>query len=194
MIAIDMRRMLRWGMIAGGVTTFTAAVGMLEAFEDRLLIYPVLSLGYLLLLWFVPVAGYQSTNVAVLEGMEAPRKGLHNVMAGAVSGLVGGVVLALFAIVINAFDLRDVFVPFSPKLVSLLTYGLGVPEGLPYTVLAPAALGLVGWPDAPAARLGTSAGDSGGGVGGGSSPSGAGVLPDPSSDPVGGGRGPRVHP
>ncbi len=144
MIAIDMRRMLRWGMIAGGVMTFTAAVGMLEAFEDRLLIYPVLSLGYLLLLWFVPVAGYQSTNVAVLEGMEAPRKGLHNVMAGAVSGLVGGVVLALFAIVINAFDLRDVFVPFSPKLVGLLTYGLGVPEGLPYTVLAPAALGLVG--------------------------------------------------
>ena len=144
MIAIDMRRMLRWGMVAGGVMTFTAAVGMLETFEDRLLIYPVLSLGYLLLLWFVPVAGYQSTNVAVLEGMEAPPKGLHNVMAGAVSGLVGGVVPALFAIVINAFDLRDVFVPFSPKLVGLLTYGLGVPEGLPYTVLAPAALGLVG--------------------------------------------------
>ena len=144
MITIDMRRMLRWGMIAGGVMTFTAAVGMLEAFEDRLLIYPVLSLGYLLLLWFVPVAGYQSTSVAVLEGMEAPPKGLHNAMAGAVTGLVGGVVLALFAIVINAFDLRDVFVPFSPKLVGLLTYGLGVPEGLPYTVLVPAALGLLG--------------------------------------------------
>ena len=36
------------------------------------------------------------------------------------------------------------FVPFSPKLVGLLTYGLGGPEGLPYTVLVPAALGLLG--------------------------------------------------
>ena len=144
MTTIDLRRVLRWGLIAGGVMTFTAAVGMLEAFEDRLLIYPVLSLGYLLALWFVPVAGYQATNAAVLEGMEAPPKGLHNVIAGAVTGLAGGVVLALFAVVINAFDLRDVFVPFSVKLVGLLTYGLGVPDGLPYTVLAPAALGLGG--------------------------------------------------
>lgn len=144
MIAIDMRRTLRWGLIVGGVMTFTAAVGMLEAFEGRLLVYPVLSLGYLLLLWFVPVAGYQATNVAVLDGMEAPPKGPHNVIAGAVTGLVGGVVLAVFTMIINAFDLRDVFVPFSLKLVGLLTHGLGVAEGLPYTVLAPAALGLMG--------------------------------------------------
>ncbi len=144
MTGIDVRRMFRWGLIAGGVMTFTSAVGMLEAFEDRLLIYPVLSLGYLLLLWFVPLAGYQSTNVAVLEGLEAPPKGLHNVVAGALSGLLGGLVLAVFAVIIDTFDLRDVFVPFSVKLAGLLTYGTGVPDGLPYTVLVPAALGLVG--------------------------------------------------
>ena len=141
---IDIRRMLRWGLMAGIVMLFTAAVGMLEAFEDRLLIYPVLSLGYLMLLWFVPVGGYQATNTPVLEGMEEPPKGPHNVVAGAVSGVLGGAVLAAFTVLIDSFDLRDVFVPFSVKLVELLTYGRGVPGGLLITVLLPTVLGLVG--------------------------------------------------
>lgn len=144
MTALDLRRMLRWGLVAGVVMTFTAAVGMLEAFEDRLLIHPVLSLGYLMLLWFVPIAGYQATNAPVLEGMKEAPTGLHNVFAGAVSGLLGGVILAVFALLVDSFDLRDVFVPFSIKLVELLTYGEGVPGGLPITVLVPAALGLLG--------------------------------------------------
>ena len=144
MTSIDLRRMLRWGLTAGTVAVFTAAVGMVEAFEDRLLIHPVLSLGYLMLLWFIPIAGYQATNQPVLEGVETPPKGLHNVAAGAVTGGIGGAMLAAFTILINTFDLRDVFVPFSIKLVELLTHGRGVPGGILITVLIPAALGLVG--------------------------------------------------
>ena len=144
MSSIDLRRMLRWGLTSGTVLVFTAAVGMLEAFEDRLLIYPVLSLGYLMLLWFAPVAGYQATNAPVLEGMEAPPKGPHNVVAGVVTGVIGGAILAAFTILVDTFDLRDVFVPFSIKLVELLTHGRGVPGGLLVTVMIPAALGLAG--------------------------------------------------
>ena len=144
MKSLDLRRMLRWGLLAGIVITFTAAVGMLEAFEDRLLIYPVLSLGYLMLLWFVPIAGYQATNAPVLEGMEESPKGVHNVVAGGVSGLMGGAILAAFTVLVDTFDLRDVFVPFSIKLVELLTHGQGVPGGLWLAVLIPAVLGLVG--------------------------------------------------
>ena len=144
MTSIDLRRILRWGSTAGTVAVFAAAVGMVEAFENRLLIYPVLSLGYLMLLWFMPIAGYQATNAAVLEGMETPPKGLHNVAAGAVTGVIGGTILAAFTILIDTFDLRDVFVPFSIKLVELLTHGRGVPGGLLITVLIPVALGSVG--------------------------------------------------
>ena len=144
MTEIDVRRTLRWGLMAGTVMLFTAAVGMLEAFEGRVLVYPVLSLGYLMLLWFAPVAGYQATNAPVLEGMEKPVGGLHNVVAGAGTGVIGGVMLAAFTVLVDAFDLRDVFVPFSTKLVDLLTYGRGVPGGLLITVLVPVALGSVG--------------------------------------------------
>ncbi len=140
----DPRRVVRWGLIAGVMMIFTAAVGMLESFEDRLLLHPFLSLGYLVLLWFVPIAGYQSTKVVTLEGMERVPAGPHNVVGGAISGLVGGVLLAVFTVLVDSFDLRDVFVRFSPKLVELLTGGWGVPSGLPATVILPTILGLAG--------------------------------------------------
>ncbi len=140
----DTRRLLRWGLVAGVVMTFTAAVGMLEAFDDRLLIRPILSLGYLILLWFAPVAGFQATNTPVLEGLTRPPSGTRNVAAGAICGLLGGTVLAAFTVLVDTFDLRGVFLPFSTRLVELLTYGLGVPAGLLFTALVPAGLGLVG--------------------------------------------------
>ena len=139
-----LRRMLRWGWAAGGVPVFTAAVGMLEAFDDRLLVFPVFSLGYLMLLWFLPVAGYQASNEPVLEGAAPPPKGFRNAAAGAAAGAVGGAALAGFTALVSAFDLRDVFVSFSPRMVELLTWGMGVPSGLVFTALAPAALGLAG--------------------------------------------------
>ena len=123
---------------------FTCAVGLFEAFEDRLLVYPFLSLGHVLLLWFLPLAGYQATNEPVLEGMEAPSKGLHNVMAGLVAGLAGGVLTGVFTVVVDAFDVRDVFVRLSVRLVDLLTHGWGVPGGLVLIVGVPALLGMAG--------------------------------------------------
>ena len=123
---------------------FVAAVGMLEAFEDRLLEYPVLSLGHLMLLWFVPVAGYQATKTPALDGVERSPGNHRNVLAGVACGLVGGAILAAFTLVVDSFDLRGVFVAFSAKLVQLLTHGRGVLTGLVVTVLAPTVLGLVG--------------------------------------------------
>ncbi len=140
----DIRRVLRWGSAAGIVMVFVAAVGMLEAFEDRLLVYAVLSLGHLMLLWFVPVAEYQVTKTPALDGVERSPGNHRNVLAGVACGLVGGAILAAFTLVVDSFDLRGVFVAFSAKLVQLLTHGRGVPTGLVVTVLAPTVLGLVG--------------------------------------------------
>ena len=144
MTGFDLRRSLRWGLIAGAVMVFTCAVGLFEAFEDRLLVYPFLSLGHVLLLWFLPLAGYQATNEPVLEGMEAPSKGLRNVAAGLVAGLAGGILMGVFTAVVDAFDVRDVFVRLSVRLVDLLTHGWGVPGGLVVIVAVPALLGMAG--------------------------------------------------
>ena len=140
----DVRRTFGWGLKAGTVMTFTAAVGMLEAFEDRLLVYPILSLGYLMLLWIVPVAGYRATLAPVREGVDDVPKGRRNLIGGVAVGLMGGVILAVFAMIVDSFDLREVFVAFSPRLVELLTAGGGVPRGLVATVVLPALLGFAG--------------------------------------------------
>ena len=144
MTGVDLRRTLRWGSIAGAVMVFTCAVGLFEAFEDRLLVYPFLSLGHVLLLWFLPLAGYQATNEPVLEGMEAPSKGLRNVAAGLVAGLAGGILMGVFTVIIDAVDVRDVFIRLSARLVDLLTHGWGVPGGLVLIVGVPALLGMAG--------------------------------------------------
>ena len=138
------RAVLRWGSAAGFVMVFVAAVGMFEAFEGRLLVYPGPSLGYLMLLWIVPVAGYRVTSKLHVHGVERPVKRRRNVIAGGASGLLGGGILAAFTTLIDAFEVRDVFVALSPKLVQLLTHGQGVPIGLLITILVPTALGLVG--------------------------------------------------
>ena len=139
------RGALRWGLTCGVVMVFAAAVGMVQVFDEaRVVIHPVLSLGYLSLFWFVPLAGYLATKVKVLEGMTAPATGLRNPLLGALSGLVGWGMLAVFTLLINAFNLRDIFVKLSPKLVILLTFGRGLGAGLALMALAVVLLGAAG--------------------------------------------------
>ena len=139
------RQTVRWGLIGGLLMVFAAAVGMVQLFDEaRIVIHPVLSLGYLSLFWFVPLAGYLATKVKVLEGMDAPPVGLRNVAAGALAGLVGWILPAVFTLLINAFNLRDVFVKLSPKLVLLLTFGRGLGTGLVLLGAATVLLGAAG--------------------------------------------------
>ena len=143
--AVGLRGTLRWGLTCGVVMAFAAAVGMVQVFDEaRLVIHPVLSMGYLSLFWFVPIAGYLATKVKVLEGMAAPETGPRNVALGALSGLIGWGMLAAFTLFINAFNLRDIFVKLSPKLVILLTFGRGLLVGLALMALAAVLLGAAG--------------------------------------------------
>ena len=88
---VDLTKSARLGAIAGVTGIFVASIGMVEVFDTRSVIDPILSLGYLSLAWIPILFGYRVTVQPVLEGMEAPRKGPHNLIGGAVAGVVGGV-------------------------------------------------------------------------------------------------------
>ncbi|MCP3977254.1 MAG: branched-chain amino acid ABC transporter permease [bacterium] len=118
---LDYRKILRAGLIVGLVMSFTSAIGMVEQFDQRQVVHGVLSLGFLALLWYVPVAGYKVGDEPVLEGMEAYAKTTNHAVAGLLVGLVGGLVLFLLVLITNAMDLRDVFTRLGPQLVGLLT-------------------------------------------------------------------------
>ena len=116
---LDPRAVVRSGLVAGTIAVFIAALGMVEVFDDRKVIDPVLSLGYLALAWIPVLFGYRITKTVVLEGVEAPPTGMRNVVAGAAVGLVGGLFLALFTVLFDTFDVREIFLNVNEQLVDL---------------------------------------------------------------------------
>ncbi|MGH2747036.1 MAG: branched-chain amino acid ABC transporter permease [Actinomycetota bacterium] len=141
---VDLRRAARMGLIAGLALVFVAAVGMVMAFQTREVIVG-LSFANLLLLTIPFVFGYiGGTPPEQREGFEASRPGSRNVVAGAIAGAIAGVIFGLFVAFINAFDIRDIFLHFSPELVDTLTLSGGLGASFGFYLLGGAVLGSIG--------------------------------------------------
>ena len=142
---IDVRRMLRYGGLAGLTLVFVAANGMLETFNSRLLIRPILSLGYLLVLAIPFVMGYIGGRRVEVEGIEIEPRTAADVVMAIVSGLVAGLIAALFAALVDAFPgLRGTFPRLSPMMVQLLTFDFGVGAGFLVLPAIGAVVGAIG--------------------------------------------------
>lgn len=135
---------LRKGAIAGVVMVFIAAIGMVETFDVRKVVSPILSLGYLAFLWAPFAFGYLVTKEKVLEGMAAPDRGAHNVLTGLLTGLTAGAFLAAFVVLVDAVTVRDIFINVTPRMVELLTFGQPLGLGILLLIAVSAALGAVG--------------------------------------------------
>ena len=86
-MALDWRRTLLWGGICALSLVSVSLIGLPVGMNKRILIEPVLSLGYLFLLWIPLVFGYVATTVVVLEGVEARKSGTADLLAGLTAGL-----------------------------------------------------------------------------------------------------------
>lgn len=124
---IDWRRVLRVGVLAGVAMAYVGAIGMLDTFNGRLIVDPILSLGYLVLFAAPFVAGTRFTRRAQHTGVEVEPPGMGDVIHAALAGLVAGLVVIVFASLVDAVpDLRSTFPNMSPAMVELLTLGLGL--------------------------------------------------------------------
>jgi branched-chain amino acid transport system permease protein len=151
----DRRKATKWGVYGGIVAIFVSSIGMVEAFSVRLVIDPILNLGYAFLIW-IPVAfGFFASREKALEGLPPPRAGPHRVVAGAVSGMVGGAAFGSFTLVISGlsayaqsdpenFDIRGIFTNISPRLVELLAFDRGAVVGAVVWLAIFVALGAAG--------------------------------------------------
>ncbi|HET8740645.1 MAG TPA: hypothetical protein VFO17_13050 [Acidimicrobiia bacterium] len=142
---IEGRRVLKVGTLAGVAMIYVAAVGLLDTFNARMIISPILSLAYLLFFAAPFLAGRVFTKRIELEGIETKPATGADVGAAALAGLIAGLMPALFAWAVNTFpDLRSTFPGWSPQMVDLLTLGRGVAAAfllLPGISAAVAALG-----------------------------------------------------
>ncbi|HUG75063.1 MAG TPA: hypothetical protein VMM81_05250, partial [Acidimicrobiia bacterium] len=88
--------------------------------------------------------GYKASQRRVLEGMEAPPRGSHNLIAGAVVGALGGAVLGSLVILASTFNLRGTFIHLSPTVIDTLTVGDSAVSGALVIIVAGAMLGALG--------------------------------------------------
>ena len=140
----DWSKVLRWGLICGGALIAICLVGMPVEMDRRILIERYLSLGYLSVLFIPVLVGWVASTQVVLEGVEARKQGLFDLVTGFVVGAIGGGFLALLMVALDSWNLRDPLVNWSPKLFRFLTYENGMGFGAVAWIVTGAVLGLAG--------------------------------------------------
>jgi len=141
---LEWREVTGKGGLVALAQVFIALAGMPVGLNSRMLIDPILSLGYLSLLWPTFILGWLVGKEAVLEGVAATKKGMRDVVAGAVVGAIGGFGLSLLILGIDAFNIRDPLVNWSPQTLELLTFNRGNGFGFVAWIVIGAAIGGLG--------------------------------------------------
>jgi branched-chain amino acid transport system permease protein len=143
----QLRSSIRTGIVAGIVLVYLALIGMIEAFDTRILIGDTVTLGKTLLAFPVFLAAYVLVRPRLRGGVYLQPKPSAAVWMGAVAGgLAGGIVIAAVALTLpfGALTTREIFVQVSPTLLSLLEFGRSVPVAAVVLIMGGAALGALG--------------------------------------------------
>ena len=142
---LDLMRAARMGALGGVTIIFIAAVGMVEAFSDRFIIQPFLTLSYTALLLVPLLFGYVAAKLPdPVEGVKQAAPGTRNVLAGLIAGTLTGIGAALVVLITDSLDVRDVFIALSPRLVIIMTLGLDLFPGLAALTAGGAIVGTIG--------------------------------------------------
>ena len=119
----DWRRIARMGSVAALGQVFIALSNMPVRLDERVIVKPVLSLGYLVLLILPFAVGYREGHQIKREGVPVYAPGANEVVGGFVCGAIAGGGLSLLAVLLANFDLRDPLVNWSPMLLDILSFG-----------------------------------------------------------------------
>ena len=141
---IAWRKQIRFAMIGALSSVFVALAGMPVGLDRRSIVYPVLSMGYLSLLWIPFVLARLAGSETVLEGMSARARGTKDLLAGGFVGLGSAGGLVLLMVLIQNFDLRDPLINWSPQLLNLLAFNRSLAVGILLWLALGSTLGLLG--------------------------------------------------
>ncbi|MCW5876161.1 MAG: hypothetical protein KIS85_04680 [Anaerolineales bacterium] len=132
------KSVLRFGLVGGAIALYFCMVGMVAAFDQRFLVAGQLTLGDLVLYVGPFLAGLSTARA--LADRTAWQRLLFGLLAGAVAALPS-ILIMLFSQQVN---IGAVFVSLSSPLINILTFGRGLPDGLPLLVGVFGLLGLLG--------------------------------------------------
>jgi branched-chain amino acid transport system permease protein len=134
----------KWGVIAGVTAAFLGAIGMVDSFDSRMMISPILSLGYIALFLPMAVFGYLAARgeVNILE--EPSRNVSEGASKGALAGLIAGLVTVAFLVVTNPYNLNEFFPNINNAMYELMTFDLGLGIGSVVLTAVSAGVGALG--------------------------------------------------
>jgi len=138
------RKQIRFALIGALSTAFIALAGMPVGLDGRSIIQPVLSMGFLSLLWVPFVLATIAGSEVVLEGMTARTRDSKDLLAGGIVGLGSAGGLVLLMVLIQNFNLRDPLVNWSPQLLNLLSFNRSLAVGGLLWLLLGLILGVFG--------------------------------------------------
>jgi branched-chain amino acid transport system permease protein len=140
---VDQTRARSIGMPAGLGMIAVAVVGMALSFNGRLIIDPILSLGWLTLGMLPALAGWLAASRIELEGVESAPKGPMDVVTGAIAGAWAGAMFAAFVVVLAVWGdaLRNELIQLSPQLLQMLTFDRGAIVGVVVVLVMSVAVG-----------------------------------------------------
>ncbi len=139
MSQMDIRHVVRIGLIFGLVAASVSAIGMVHTFDARDLITGVLTLGQVLLFAASGLAGF------IAARHYAPSQRGTSLFSAALAGFLTALpVLGLVLLSVLAPTIRTKLVNVSPALIEILTFGLGPALGSAALALVMTLLGLLG--------------------------------------------------
>jgi branched-chain amino acid transport system permease protein len=141
---MSFKTILSRGLIAGLSMSFVGAIGMVDTFNNKILISPILAMGYATLFGLPFVIAWISTKREVLEGFETEPPNIRDVLNGAIIGLVGGISTSLYLVLVNSTDLTNTFPNMGPPMVKEMTFDQEFWTGLGLLTLGALAAGAAG--------------------------------------------------
>ncbi len=121
---VVLRSGFRSGLITGIVSIFITLIGMLQSFAARHLVGDIT-----FTMVIVAGLGFGAGYMGVRQARECANRPALKLLAGAVSGLVTGIMLALLLVLAGNVDMRNVLVNVTPELVAAMSFNSGVATG-----------------------------------------------------------------
>ncbi|HEX6141048.1 MAG TPA: leucine/isoleucine/valine transporter permease subunit [Candidatus Limnocylindria bacterium] len=138
-----LRRALFFGFVAGLVVLHLALVGLIVKLDERNLINGLVTIGTVIPILVALVAGFLAARPMRRGELVIPTP-MTGLLSGAVAGLTGGLMVAAFTWLADAYSIRDVLINASPKLVQILHWGMDATTGTLALIVGGAAMGLLG--------------------------------------------------
>jgi len=128
---------IQWGLIGGGVAVLLALIGMVDAFSKRFIVANAFTMGQVLFLAPLLILSYSAI------GRIAAKSPIISVLAGMLSGLMGGAVLGVLVIIGNTLNIRPMFRNASPDLFKELAFNQGATGGVLSLLLVGLVIGAI---------------------------------------------------